>query len=238
MKRAERHHLKENELQTIAREVRERIESKSREWMYGVIGVAAVAIVAISFFGWREYVQGRAATMLAQAVAVKEAQIGPPGAGVGGLRFINERERAQAAAAKYKAAADAYPSTDAGLHARFEEAGLYMDIGEPAKAAAAYQAVLDKAGSRIYAQTARLGLAEAQAAQGQYDPAINTYKDLAQRKDGPLPVDGILMQLGRTYMLAGKNSDAQQTFNRLVQEYPTSPFSSDAKKSLDELKKT
>jgi TolA-binding protein len=238
MKRAERHHLKENELQTIAREVRERIESKSREWTYGVIAVAAVAVVAIAFFGWREYVQSRAASMLAAAMAVKEAQIGPPGAGTGGLRFINERERAQAAQVKFKAAADAYPSMNSGLHARFEEAGIWMDLGNPKQAAASYQLVLDKAGSSIYAQTARLGLAEAQAAQGQYDLAINTYKELAQRKDGPLPVDGILMQLGRTYLEAGKRTDAQQTFNRLVEEYPTSPFSSDAKKSLDELKKT
>ena len=60
---------------------------------------------------------------------------------------------------------------------------------------------------------------------GQYDQAINTYKELAQRKDGPLPIDGILMQLGLTYRDAGKPADAQQTFNRLVEEFPDSPFS-------------
>jgi TolA-binding protein len=84
----------------------------------------------------------------------------------------------------------------------------------------------------------KLGLAEAQARQGQYEPAINTYKDLAQRKDGPLPVDGILMQLGRTYLEAGKRADAQQTFNRLVEEYPESPFTGDARKEIETLKKT
>ena len=50
------------------------------------------------------------------------------------------------------------------------------------------------------------------------------FKELAQRKDGPLPVDGILMQLGRTYLDAGKRTDAQQTFTRLVEEFPESPF--------------
>ena len=75
---------------------------------------------------------------------------------------------------------------------------------------------------------ARLGLAEAQARAGQYDQAINTFKELAQRKDGPLPVDGILMQLGATYLEAGKRADAQQTFNRLVEEFPESPFTGDA----------
>ena len=93
-------------------------------------------------------------------------------------------------------------------------------------------------GDGFYGQMARLGLAEAQARAGQYDQAINAFKELAQRKDGPLPVDGILMQLGRTYLEAGKRADAQQTFNRLVEEYPESPFTADAKRELDTLKKT
>jgi TolA-binding protein len=84
---------------------------------------------------------------------------------------------------------------------------------------------------------ARLGLAEAQARGGQYDQAIDTFKELSQRKDGPLPIDGILMQLGRTYLDAGKRAEAQQTFTRLVEEYPDSPFNGDAKKELDGLKK-
>jgi TolA-binding protein len=85
---------------------------------------------------------------------------------------------------------------------------------------------------------ARLGLAEVQALAGQYDQAINTFKEMAQRKDGPLPIDGILMQLGRTYREAGKRADAQQTFNRIVQEFPESPFNQEAKRELDTLNKT
>jgi TolA-binding protein len=238
MKRTERRHLKENELQTFARDARERFEAKRRETMAVVAIIGVIAVLAVGYFAWREHVQTRAAAMLADASAVKDARIGPPGTGEQGLRFINERERAQAAVAKFKAAADAYPSTDDGLHARYQEAAMWMVLGDPAKAAAAYQQVIDKAGNRIYGQMARLGLAEAQAVQGQYDAAINTYKEMAQRKDGPLPVDGILMQLGRTYLDAGKQADAQQTFNRLVEEFPDSPFTADAKRQLDSLKKT
>jgi TolA-binding protein len=85
---------------------------------------------------------------------------------------------------------------------------------------------------------ARLGLAEAQAQTGQYEQAINTFKELTQRKDGEVPVDGVLMRLGRVYVDAGKKSDAEQTFNRLVEEFPDSPFSGDARRELDQLKKT
>src|SRR5204862_5320697 len=127
---------------------------------------------------------------------------------------------------------------DAGIFARYQEAATFMALGNAAQAAATYQQVIDRAGDRIYGQMARLGLAEAQARSGQYDQAINTFKELAQRKDGPLPVDGILMQLGLAYRDSGKKADAQQTFNRIVAEYPDSAFSMDAKKELDNLKKT
>src|SRR4051812_26310205 len=98
MKRTERRHLKENELQTFARDARERFEAKRRETMAIVAIAGVIAVLAVGYFAWREHVQTRAAAMLAEASAVKEARIGPPGTGEQGLRFINERERAQAAA--------------------------------------------------------------------------------------------------------------------------------------------
>ena len=139
---------------------------------------------------------------------------------------------------KFKTAADAYPSTDAGLYARYQQAAAYMTLGQPKEAAATYQQVIDRAGNKIYGQMSKLGLAEAQARAGQYDAAIAAFNELSQRKDGPLPVDGILMQLGRTYLEAGKRSEAQQVFNRLVEEFPESPFSGDARRELENLKKT
>ena len=241
MKRTERHHLKENELEKFARRAREAVETRRREAMAGIVALAVSGVVGIGYWAWHERVETRAHAMLADALAVQEARVGPPVApglaGAGTPSFATERERSLAALAKFKAAADAYPKTDAGIFARYMEAATSMALGNAADAARVYQQVIDRAGNGIYGQMARLGLAEAQARAGQYDQAINTFKELAQRKDGPLPIDGILMQLGRTYRDAGKRDDAQQTFNRLVEEYPQSPFAGDAKRELDSLKK-
>jgi TolA-binding protein len=239
MKRIERRHLKENELQTFARQAREVYEQRKRETTTLITIVAVVGAIAIGYIAWRERVQSRAHTLLAEAVVVLEAPISPPpapGQPQQGLRFATERERAQAALTKLKVAADAYPSTDAGIYARYQEGATYMALGNPTQAAAAYQQVIDRDGSGIYGQMARLGLAEAQARTGQYDQAIKTFQDLSQRKEGPLPVDGILMQLARTYRDAGKRTEAQQTFNRIVEEFPESPYNGDAKRELDTLK--
>jgi predicted negative regulator of RcsB-dependent stress response len=240
MKRTERQHLKEHELERFARQTRELVEARRRETMAITTVVIVVAAGAIGYFAWHEHVQSRAHDLLAQAVAVQDARVGPPpapGQPSAGLYFPTERERAQAALTKFKTAADAYPSTDAGIYARYQQAATLVTLDQPQQAAAVYPQVIDRAGDSIYGQMARLGLAEAQARAGQYDQAINTFKELAQRKDGPLPIDGILMQLGRTYLDAGKRADAQQTFNRLVEEFPESPFTGDARRELDNLKK-
>jgi TolA-binding protein len=241
MKRTERQHLKENELQTFARQAREQIESRRRETTAIIAIALVVGAAALGFFAWRERVQSKATRLLAEAMAVQDARVGPPpapGSPSAGLYFPTERERAQAALTKFKIAADAYPSTEAGMFARYQQGTLSMSLGTPPGAIEAYQQVIAKNGDGFYGQMARLGLAEAQARSGQYDQAINTFKELAQRKDGPLPVDGILMQLGRTYLEAGKRSDAQQTFNRVVEEYPESPFAGDARREIETLKKS
>jgi TolA-binding protein len=241
MKRTERQHLKENELRAFARQARDTIDARRRETTGIIVIAVIVGALAIGYFAWRERVQTKAHALLAQAIAVADARVGPPpapGTPAGGLYFPTERERAQAALTKFKIAADAYPSTDAGIYARYQQGATSLALGDPSGAAAAYQQVIEKAGDGFYGQMARLALAEAQARAGQFDQAINTFKELAQRKDGPLPVDGILMQLGRTYLEAGKRADAQQTFNRLLEEYPESPFTGDARKELETLKKT
>lgn len=241
MKRTERHHLKENELVQLAARTRDVIEARRRE--AGAIAVAVIIVSAavIGYFAWQSRIEGRAGALLADAIVVSEARVGPPpapGAPATGLSFPTEREKQEAALAKFKAVAEQYPSSDAGLFARYREAATHMTLGRAKEAAVAYQQAIDGAGDRIYGQMARLGLAEAQAREGQYDHAIDTFKDLADNKDSPLPVDGILMQLGRTYLDAGKSTEAQQTFNRVVEEFPDSPFSGDARRELDLLKKS
>jgi TolA-binding protein len=241
MKRTERHHLKENELRNFTQRAAQTVGSRRNEATIGLAIVAVLAAIAIGFFMWRTSVQRKADGLLADAMAVADARVGPPpapGTAAGGLYFPTERERAEAALVKFKAAADAHPSTDAGIYARYQEAATSLALGNPTQAAAVYQQVIAQAGSGFYGQMARLGLAEAQARAGQFEQAINGFKELSQRKDGPLPVDGILMQLGKTYLEAGKRADAQQTFNRIVDEYPESPFMADAKKAIDTLKKT
>ena len=100
-----------------------------------------------------------------------------------------------------------------------------------------YQEVIDKAGSRVYGRTAKLGLANVQVLQGKYDSAIKIYQDATTDTQSQLPLDGVLMQLGRAYMKAGKKNEAAHAFTRVVEEFPQSVYAADARREMEEAKK-
>jgi len=143
----------------------------------------------------------------------------------------------EAALPKFMETADAYPTTDAGIAARYHAAGILAQLGRYAEAERQYQEVVDKGGRSIYARTARLGLAGAQLAQNKFDSAIAIYRDLTTETNPQLPVDGVLMQLGQAYLRAGKGEDAARAFNRVVEEFPDSIYVADARRELEAAKK-
>jgi TolA-binding protein len=241
MKRTERRHLKENDFELWTRDAREFLETRGRETLTVLVAAIVIGGAALGYYGWRQHVQSRSSAMLAEAVAIQTAQTGDafaPGVAVPPGGFPNETARDEAAVTKLKAAADAYPSTDAGIYARYEQAATLVSLGRYAEAIDCYNEAIKRAGSGNYAQMARLGVAEAKARAGQYDEAINALKDLAQHKEGALPIDGILIELGRVYLEAGKTADARQTFNRVVDEFPDSPYVGEAQQRLSELGKS
>src|SRR4051812_29623436 len=118
MKRTERRHLKENELGVLARQARELVEQKRRSM--GTVIAAAVIIGAagLGWIAWRDHTRSLAHTMLAEAQSVAETRVGAPiapGTPGAGPSFPTETERLKAAVTKFKAAADAYPASDAGI---------------------------------------------------------------------------------------------------------------------------
>jgi TolA-binding protein len=135
-------------------------------------------------------------------------------------------------------AADAYPKTDAGIAARYYAASALASLGRFAEAEQRYQEVVDSAGSRIYGRTARLGLADAQAAQQKFDSAITIYRELSTDTNSHIPVDGVLMALGRTYRQAGRADEAARAFSRIVDEFPQSVYAADARRQREEVGKS
>jgi TolA-binding protein len=246
MKAVERRRLKENEFAHSVARAREAMSGRRREVTTAVTIAIVAIVVAGGFFAWRTNRDAKATSLLASALAVAEAPVvAPPPPAPGSPppvqqpgTFRTERDRLEAAVPRLQQAADAYPNTDAAITARFRLAASLAELGRYAEAEQRYQEVIAKAGSSsIYRRTARLGVGDAQMAQGKYDAAIATFKELSTDTQSQLPLDGVLMQLGRAAMQAGKKDEATRAFTRVVDEFPQSLYAQEAKEKIAELKK-
>jgi len=245
MKSTERHKLKENEFARSVAHAREVIDTRRADIVRIAIAVIVIAVAAAGYSLWRQSRNAKANTALASGLALFEAPVMPLAAPAPGSpmpvqqpgTYATEQAKLEAALPKLMEAANAYPNTDAGITARYYAASALASLGRYAEAEQRFQEVVDKAGSKIYARTAKLGVAEAQVAQGKFDSAITIYREMSADSKSAVPPDGILMELGRTYLRAGRKDEAARAFTRIVDEFPQSIYVSDAKRELEEAKK-
>jgi TolA-binding protein len=246
MKSTERHKLKQNEFERTVAQAREAVAAKQQELTFAIVGVVVVLVVVGGYFAYRTSRNNKATTLLAAALAVAEAPVvAPPPPAPGSAppiqapgTYRTEQERSQAALPRLQAAADAYPNTEAGITARFRLAATLAELGRHVEAEQRYQEVVQKTRTRdVYHYTAKMGVGEARLAQGKAADAMTTFQEIATDSNSQLPVDGVLMQVGRAAVVAGKTDDASRAFNRVVAEFPQSLYVSEAKEKLATLKK-
>jgi len=243
MKTKERHQLKENELVEMLAAARVGFETHKR--ILG--GVVLAALVGAAVVGgvraWQGQTEARAQQLLGEAMATFNARVVPvaaqpdaPGevpaaASIGATgTFSSIAAKLNAALPKLKAAADAYPDTDAGITARYHYASSLATLGRQEEAITAFDEVVARAGEdSLYGRMARFGRADALVRAGQHEAGIATWKELASTSDDTLPKDAILMELGKAYRAAGNTDEARKTFNQLIEEHPVSPYTAEAR---------
>lgn len=244
MKRSERHHLKENEFVALVDRTRDVVTTRGREITALLALVVVLALAIGGYFLWKGRTEGQASALLADANAVLEAEVVPPAAPQPGQKpptppagtFTSEQAKLLAALPKLTDVYTRYPSTQSGIAAKYEAANALAVLGRRSEAEALYQQLTGKKG--IYGTMSKFGLANVLTDAGQSDKAISLYKELAADTSHGIPTDGVLIQLARAYAKAGRHADAQQTYNRIVQEFPDSLYVAEAKREMEALKKS
>ena len=237
MKSQQRHQLKQNDFAATVGRLTTTVRDQRDRVMLMAIVVIAVLGAGLGYYFWSKHSSERAGADFAAAMSVAESQIAPaptvPGAKQAAGTFSTAKARQEAALQAFQQVATAHRSTPDGLAASYQAASILFALGRLPEAEKAYQDVVARAGaSSIYGPTARMGLAETLTSEGQYDRAIKEYADLAAQRDGLLPVDGVLVQLARAYLKAGKTNEARATFKRVVDEFPSSAFVGEARTQM------
>ena len=251
MRREERHHLKENLLARIVRQVQEAARGNGRAVIGTVVVVLLGLLGAAGYVVWQEQQNDRAGDLLAGAMAaLNSAVIPPPSDGADATAagasdepweqpensFPSEKAKLEAVVPRLLVVADTYPRLPSGITARYEAAAALMTLGRHEEAKEDYQRVIDADSEGIHGRMARLGLAEAHIVTGDHAGAIALLERETGAVDSPVPVDAVLMRLGRSYRLAGQDADALAAFTRVVEEFPFSLYLSEARRKVDTLR--
>jgi TolA-binding protein len=239
MRGSERHRLKENELSHVLEDATARLQEHRRTVMMGAGAVLLVLVVGLGYWAWTTRSANRAQAMLGDAIVIMQSPVEEtkPGAKPGVTGYPTVNARAEAALAKFAEVYNAYPSTDAGIASRYYAASALAMLGRHAEAAARFQETVDRAGANsFYGRMARLGVVETNAQAKQYDEAISVAQALVNNtSDDTIPRDALLMELGRVQAAAGKKTEAKQTLDKVIADFPGSPYVEEAKRMLAEL---
>jgi TolA-binding protein len=248
MKSDHRHDLKKNELASSLGKLQEFAGPRGRTLSVVVIGALVVAVIAAGVVLVRQRSESRGQDLLAEALVALNARVvptaaaGAPGDAPAAAQFgatgtfSTEAAKLNAALPKLKAAADAYPDATAGITARYHMAGALSALGRHEEAITAFDEVVTRAGANtLYGRMAKLGKADAEARAGKLDAAIATWKTMVTQDAAELPVDAILIELGRAYVTKGNPTEAKQTFTQIVDQHPDSPYASEARTTLESL---
>jgi len=247
MKTTERHHLKDNELANALGQAQSWAGSNSNAIAVTAGALVVVAIGVLGYMAFKSSTDNKASLMLAEAMVIEEARVMPPAPPTGSTTDPNaiggqlpgtyptEKAKLEAALPKFQAAADAYPTNQTGITARYHIAKNLVTLGRFDEAVKQYDQVI-ASGSPLLARSARLGKAEAHLRAAQYDPAIATFKQIVDLKDASLLAEAVLMELARAYKLAGKTDDARKTLTQVVEQHAESQYASEARAELERLK--
>jgi predicted negative regulator of RcsB-dependent stress response len=239
MKAGERHHLKTNEFAVRLARGTEMVATHRDRFMLGALAILVLVAGIVGYSWYRGSTTDKAEALLGAAMTTYDAPIVPaptiPGATQQTGTYPTETARSEAALAAFQKIIDDYPSTNAAVAARYHRACALMALRRFPEAEKGFEAAVAAAGSTIFAPMSRLGQASVLVASGQFDKALPIFEALAADRDGPVPVDGVLMQLGKAYAQAGKAAEAKTAYKRVVDEFPESNFVSQARQEIVKL---
>lgn len=228
MARITRRELKRNELVESFDKTVDYVSHHRRGALEAVIAAGAVLLIAAGFFffrGWRERQAGRE---LSAALEILETPIaGDPAAAGAPRTFPNAAEREREAMNHLKAASRK-GGTPAG---RAAQVILAARAEKPAQSTEALvKAAKDE--QAAVAAAAEIDAARLLSAQGKTTEAIDRLKTAIESPRSAAPKDALLFALAETYDKAGSSADARATYQRIVNDYPNSPYRTDARQKI------
>jgi tetratricopeptide (TPR) repeat protein len=236
LRRSLKRQIKQDELVTGYEQVGSWTRAHNDEIRATLVGVLVLALVAGGLWYYRSRREADAEQRFDEALQTYSAPVGT-NAGVGG--FATSQERFKKALAAFEGLAQRFSGMAAGRRARYYVALCRIELADYDAAERALREQASEpegAHGPVEASLARLALAQLERRRGAFDRAVEAYQKLVEDERTSLPRDHVLMALGQTLEEAHRRKDALGAYRRLVDEYPESPYASEARSRAEYLK--
>jgi predicted negative regulator of RcsB-dependent stress response len=207
-------------------------------WKTIAAAVVAALLLVAAFFGYRAYASHRA-SQASQALdgalevynaAVDAAAPNPDAAQ--DPTFASEEARQARARERFTEVADRYGRTSAGALAYAYLGTLAAETGDMDAAREHWRKFLDRESDGLMANNVRLDLMRLDIAQGRGEEVATELEGMLASGDHELPEDVILFQLAAARETMGLGSEALSAYQRIVDEHPSSPYSTAARQKV------
>jgi tetratricopeptide (TPR) repeat protein len=233
MAKISRRQLKRDEVRDTVTRGWSFVSTHRRGSLEAVVALAVAAALVGGIFGVRSYRERRASEALSKGLATLDTPLvgDSNAAGAAGKSYTSEAER-QADALRYFQKAAGYSGTEAGKMARLVLAAEQARTGSTQNKALGQ---IPSSHDLILSGIGEIDRARLLASEGRVDDAIGALKRAIDSPDTKAPKDALLNELGRIAENAGRSDEARRAWQRLVDEYPRSPYLPDARQRMTAL---
>ncbi|HVT43764.1 MAG TPA: tetratricopeptide repeat protein [Thermoanaerobaculia bacterium] len=196
-----------------------------------IAGVAALIAATWGVFAYREAQERKAQARLGEAITILGAPVSETPQGAGPV-YRTEEEKTTKAQPILEEVAKEYGGTDAADIAELFLARLAATRGDLETARPKLERFVREHGDHVLAGGAQLSLYEMDLASGRARDLITELERKLNDKSKILPNDALLALLARAYQAADDRVKAREAYQRLVNEYPDSPYAIDAQREL------
>ncbi len=226
-----RKELKRNDLVETVGRTMGYVTSHRKGVSEGVAIAVGAALLVGGFFLVKTYREGRAGRELSAGLAALDAPLAAePGASSAPLSFPTAAARDEAAAEHLRNAAS-YGGTTPGRAASVILAAKGGGGGGKGTAAESFERAA-RDGHFEVATAAEIDAARLLASQGKTTEAVERLKRAVESPEASIPKDALLFALAQIYESSGASADARSVYQRIVNDYPNSPYRADARQKL------
>jgi len=208
--------------------------------------LAVAMVVTVAVLGWNYYrnqQELKASVLLSAALKEFYAPVIEPGETTSedetqGPSFPSEEAKYNQALPSFQKVIDSYPRSRSAAQARYYQGVCYIRLNKYEDAIKSLEESVKRSSDRLVKALILKNLAYSYEATGNYQKAAELYRNHLRALSRVVPKELVILDMGKYYEKANQPKEAMAQYQRIIDEFPESPYIDEAQDRLDTLKLT